>query len=70
MVGVLGCFYQSVNVDLHPTHPYTPGPGPRGIGWGGVQVHIFWGIGGVGILGYWGGGDIGVWGGLLISPLG
>ena len=38
------------NVDLHPTPPYTPGPGTRALGYrgGGVQVHIFWGMGGVG----------------------
>ncbi len=39
--------------------PPPPSRGPwaraRGIGVGGMQVHIFWGIGGVGILGYMGG---------------
>ena len=66
-----------LNVDLHPSPPYTPGPGPqvqllrrrppaaapgalglgpgpRDIGRSGVQVHIFYGIGG-----WWGSWDIG-----------
>ena len=36
-------------VDLHPTPPAGGRRRSRGDG---AQVHIFWGIGGVGILGY------------------
>ena len=66
----------------YPTSPYprilTPPYTPENVPGGGVQIHIFWGMGGVGILGYGGRwrGDKGVreilgyWGGVGILGYG